>query len=141
MDTIRAFFPKSGEFFQFSKKGRWSLPPLPHSCTPVIYSLCLSVFLYHDDCLNFVNWLLEFFMCSLNYWVFVFLDLWPWPWPPTPIFIWQPRPQICISRSQPSICIYRPCPSICVRLFFVLKLKFVIFTMSVYINSASTYMH
>ena len=29
MDTIRAFFPKSGHFFQFPKKARRDLPPLP----------------------------------------------------------------------------------------------------------------
>ena len=27
MDTIRAFFSKSGQFFRFSKKGRGDLPP------------------------------------------------------------------------------------------------------------------
>ena len=29
MDTIMVFFPKSGQFFQFSKKGRVDLPPSP----------------------------------------------------------------------------------------------------------------
>ena len=40
---------------------------------------------------------------------------------------------------QPSICIYGPQPSICVCLLF-LQPKFVIVTVSTYINSASTYM-
>ena len=34
MDTIRAFFPKSRYFFQFSKTGSEGLPS-PPSCAPV----------------------------------------------------------------------------------------------------------
>ena len=34
MSTIRAIFPKSGHFFQFSKKSRGNLPPPPVSALP-----------------------------------------------------------------------------------------------------------
>ena len=38
MDAIKAIFPKSRHFFQFSIKDRGKLPPLPKplSCAPVI---------------------------------------------------------------------------------------------------------
>ena len=36
MDTIRTFFPKSGQFFQFSQKGRGGLPSFL-SCAPALY--------------------------------------------------------------------------------------------------------
>ena len=61
-----------------------------------------------------------------------------------------PRPSICIYRHRPSICIYRPRLSICfyqpwhsifVCLIFVLQPKFVIVTVSTYINTASTHMY
>ena len=49
MDTIRAFFPKSGHFFLFSKKSRGDLPP-PFSPRLVVRkklsSLIVSIFIF-----------------------------------------------------------------------------------------------
>ena len=53
---------------------------------------------------------------------------------------WISKSVYCIYRPWPSICFYQPWYSIFVWLFFVLQLKFVIITVSTYINSASTYM-
>ena len=77
----------------------------------------------------------RYFQGSLG--VFVFPGPRPWPWTPAPIYIWQPLLQICFSQPRTSICIYRPRPSTCVPLFFALRLKFVIVTVSTYINSAA----
>ena len=50
MDTIRAFFPKLGHFFQFLKKGRRDLPP----CPPLVTRLEINSFLAKNP--NKLNW-------------------------------------------------------------------------------------
>ena len=40
MNKVRAYFPKSGHFIQFSRKGRVASPPhLPSGCAPVLLFL------------------------------------------------------------------------------------------------------
>ena len=48
---------------------------------------------------------------------------------------------ICVSRSPLLALTSGPRSSICVCLFFVLKLKFVRVTVSIYINSASSFLY